>query len=611
MDSSIVALKKEKRLLLENYLNENIPRYETIFMENEDAIYALDLDGHFLQVNPACEKILGIQVDSLAEMTFQQLVPVDDLHRVFQNFHDAFEGKVQNNDYKITKKNGKQIYLNVTSLPITVNDEVVGIFGIAKDITALKEKNAKNRKEQEIHKLLTENSLDIIVKTDLDGHFLYLSPSCEQILGYKPEELITQSKFSYVHYHDKKRAIKNRSDIISKGENGKTTFRMRKKNGTYIWVESLFKPIRDPESKEVIEVISVIRDITERKMSEDEAKKREETYRNLVENSPDAAILAAGNEILFINDTGVHLLGACTKEIILKKSLMDIIHPDFHAIASNRMNMGEDGDDFIEYKLIRLDGSEVDVEMKGITTIYQNNPVKHIIIRDISERKKTQELLLNSEKLSVAGQLAAGIAHEVRNPLTAIKGFLQLMQSELNTHTSYFDIIESEMNRIELILTELLVLSKPQDLKFEMKELAVIIEHVKALIDTNAIMKNIVINTYYDCENLMIRCDENQLKQVIINLLKNSIEAMPHGGKITIEVKSHGKDKVKLLFKDTGSGIPKELLKKIGQPFFTTKENGTGLGLMVSKQIIENHHGTLHIWSDSKGTIIEIILPIK
>jgi len=611
MDSSIVALKKEKRLLLENFLSDNLPRYETTFMENEDAIFALDLDGYFIQINPACEKILGIQLDQLGEMTFQKLVPVDDLHRVFQNLHDAFEGKVQNNDYRITKQDGQQVYLNVTSMPINVNDEVVGIFGVAKDITALKERNAKNRKEQEIYKLLTENSLDIILKTDLDGQFLYLSPSCEQILGYKPEELITHNKFSYVHHHDKKRVIKNRNEVIGKGENGQTTFRMRKKNGSYIWVESLFKPVRDPDSDEIIEVISVIRDITDRKISEDEAKKREETYRNLVENSPDAAILAAGNDILFINDTGVQLLGAYTKEAILKKSLMDIIHPDFHDIAYKRMNMGEDGKEFIEYKLIRLDGSEVDVEMKGITTIYQNNPVKHIIIRNITERKKTQELLLNSEKLSVAGQLAAGIAHEVRNPLTSIKGFLQLMQSELNTHTSYFDIIESEMNRIELILTELLVLSKPQDLKFEMKELAVIIEHVKALIDTNAIMKNIVINTYYECENMVIRCDENQLKQVFINLLKNSIEAMPDGGKITIEVKNHGKDKVKILFKDTGSGIPKELLKKIGQPFFTTKENGTGLGIMVSKQIIENHHGTIHIWSDSKGTIIEIILPLK
>jgi two-component system, sporulation sensor kinase A len=320
-----------------------------------------------------------------------------------------------------------------------------------------------------------------------------------------------------------------------------------------------------------------------------------------------------GDEILFINETGAKLLGALNKDRILEKSILDIVHPDYREMAAKQIKKVEMGvtTDFLEYKLIRIDGSEVEVEVKGIPTIYKNKSVRHIIIRDITERKKTQDLLLNSEKLSVAGQLAAGIAHEVRNPLTAIKGFLQLLQSELESPPKYFDIIHSEMDRIELILSELLVLAKPQDLKFEMKELMVLVEHVKTLIDTHAIMKNIVIETHYEPDPTIIRCDENQLKQVFINFMKNSIEAMPDGGTITIEISKHGTNKIKLLFKDTGSGIPKHLLKRIGQPFFTTKENGTGLGFMISKQIIENHDGTIHIWSDPKGTIIEVILPIQ
>ncbi|MBS4174905.1 PAS domain S-box protein [Bacillus sp. FJAT-49736] len=611
MDSSIVALKKEKRILLDNYLNESLPSYENIYKENEDAIYVLDLDGYFMKANPACKKILGFSEQELKNITFQMLVPVEDLHRVFQNFHDAFEGKVQNNDYKIINNGGNELFLNVTCLPICVKNEVVGYFGIAKDITSLKKKHEIYRIEQEIHRFLTENAKDLIIRTDIENNILYVSQSSDFITGYSPEELLLKDPYTIVHYYDRKKLIKNRKELIENGESRSTTFRLRKKDGTYIWVESVCRPLKDPATNKVREVISVLKDITVQKTAEDEARQREEIYRNLVENSPDAALLAAGNEILFINDTGVHLLGATTKEIILEKSLLDIIHPNFHSIATEQMNSNEDKTEFMEYKLVRLDGSEVDVEMKGISTVYQNRPVRHIIFRDITERKQTQELLLNSEKLSVAGQLAAGIAHEVRNPLTAIKGFLQLLQSEPLTHSNYFDIIGSEIDRIELILSELLVLAKPQDLKFEMKKLVVIIEHVKALIDTHAIMKNIVINTYYECEELMIKCDENQLKQVFINLLKNSIEAMPDGGTVTIEMKKHGPDKVKMLFKDTGNGIPEHLLKKIGQPFFTTKENGTGLGFMISKQIIENHQGTIHIWSDSKGTIIEVILPIN
>ncbi|MBS4211232.1 ATP-binding protein [Neobacillus rhizophilus] len=218
--------------------------------------------------------------------------------------------------------------------------------------------------------------------------------------------------------------------------------------------------------------------------------------------------------------------------------------------------------------------------------------------------------MLNSEKLTIAGQLAAGIAHEVRNPLTAIKGFLQLMERKMEDQT-YFGIIESEIDRIELILSELLVLAKPQDFKFESVYLPALIEDIKTLIDTQAIMNNVKIEVVNTDEPITINGDINQLKQVFINFLKNAIEAMPNGGSCIIEMKAIGENKVKIFFKDTGDGIPPQLLKRIGEPFFTTKENGTGLGIMISKQIIENHHGTVHFWSDKKGTIIEVILPLQ
>ncbi|NHC40811.1 PAS domain S-box protein [Bacillus sp. MM2020_1] len=345
----------------------------------------------------------------------------------------------------------------------------------------------------------------------------------------------------------------------------------------------------------------------------EELEKREESYRDLVENSPDAVIIACGDDILFINETGARLFGAINKEEIQQKKIVDLIHADYHERIKERVEMVTSGNatDFFEYKLIRLDGSVFEAEVKGIPTIFQNQSGRHIIIRDITDRKKTLALLLNTEKLKMAGQLAAGIAHEVRNPLTAIKGFLQLMETKLNEHKSYFDIIQSEINRIELILSELLVLAKPQDLKFAPVSLQTMIEDVKTLIDTQAIMNNVEITFMNECGNSIINCDQNQLKQVVINFLKNAIEAMPRGGEVTIELKKHGFNQVKMLFKDNGCGMPRHVLQRIGEPFFTTKESGTGLGIMNSKQIIDNHYGTVHFWSDKKGTIIEVILPIN
>ena len=358
-------------------------------------------------------------------------------------------------------------------------------------------------------------------------------------------------------------------------------------------------------------MVSVIRDITERIKAEDELNNRNKAFLDLIEHSPDAVLIINNHKIQFINETGVKLLGALRKEDIINTSVFNIIHSDYHHLVQTRMKEIDNGKttDFIEYKIVRLDGSVFDAEIKGTPTNFEHQYVQHMIIRDITKRKKTEEVLINSERLTIAGKMAAGIAHEVRNPLTAIKGFIQLMKEQLEQNT-YLDIIQSEIDRIEFILSELLLLAKPHDLEFEEEDLITLTKDVKTLISTQAILKNIRIEIVNDYENLPIRCNKNHLKQVFINFLKNSIEAIENGGFITIEIKKYSVNQVRIIFKDTGKGIPQHLLKCIGEPFFTTKENGTGLGIMISKQIIENHKGSVHINSDEKGTIIEVILPL-
>lgn len=232
------------------------------------------------------------------------------------------------------------------------------------------------------------------------------------------------------------------------------------------------------------------------------------------------------------------------------------------------------------------------------------------ICRDITRRKKAEEILQNTEKLSVAGQLAAGIAHEIRNPITAIKGFIDLMNSGLEHKKEYYDIMISEIGRIELILNELLFLAKPQANKFELKNIKTLLAQVTTLLDTQAIMKNVEITTCFQTENTLLYCDENQLKQAFINFIKNGIESMPSGGRLTIEVIAASQNGLLIRIVDEGIGMPPEILRKLGQPFNTTKEKGTGLGFMISKKIIESHSGQIQIKSKpGAGTSIEIKLP--
>ncbi|QNU05797.1 ATP-binding protein [Peribacillus butanolivorans] len=240
------------------------------------------------------------------------------------------------------------------------------------------------------------------------------------------------------------------------------------------------------------------------------------------------------------------------------------------------------------------------------------------ILSEINERKHAEEklvslnenLAITSSKLSTAAQLAAGIAHEVRNPMTAILGFVKLIRDGGADKQEYYDIIFSEINRIEQVLNELLLLSKPSEEEFLKKDLKKTCNHVITLLETNAVLNNIQIHKNYNEQSIYIYCDENQIKQVLINLIKNSIESMTDGGNIFVNI--YEKDnEVYISILDEGEGIPENFLQKVGEPFFTTKSMGTGLGLSVCFKIIEKHGGKVFITSElKKGTKIVCVFPI-
>ncbi|UJF34115.1 CheR family methyltransferase [Paenibacillus hexagrammi] len=230
------------------------------------------------------------------------------------------------------------------------------------------------------------------------------------------------------------------------------------------------------------------------------------------------------------------------------------------------------------------------------------------VAEDITDKRTTEELLRKSEMLSAVGQLAAGIAHEIRNPLTALKGFTKLLTSGKH-NDSYIRVMSDELNRIEEIVSELLVLAKPQLLEYSPKFIEDIMKDVIMLLDTQAIMNSVEIQ--FEGSGCLVNCVENQIKQVFINILKNAIEAMPSGGIINVNIRKEQDERVTVTVVDSGTGIPEDKLPKLGEPFYSTKEKGTGLGLMVSYKIIENHMGTIAYASkQGVGTTVTIVLPL-
>jgi PAS domain S-box-containing protein len=346
---------------------------------------------------------------------------------------------------------------------------------------------------------------------------------------------------------------------------------------------------------------------------EKKARVSEESYKKLLDTLPEAVFIHSDNMVVYANRAARCMVGESKTDKIIGKSLLDYLDPEYKDRMLERIKQVQKEKlplNNIEYKLRRLDGTPFFFEASSLQIVFGEKKAIFTIGKDITERKsQTDRLLQKSEKLALLGQMAAGIAHEIRNPLTSIKGFVQLFKSD-HQKDEYYDIVLAELDRINTIVGEFLVMAKPTAAVFAEKDVLVLIQDVITLISTQSIMNNVQVFTDYESPLPMISCEENQLKQVFLNLMKNSIEAMPNGGKIEVSIKEKGEGKVSIQIIDDGIGIPQERMSTLGEPFYTTKEKGTGLGLMTCYRIIESHKGELIIQSEvNAGTTIEIILP--
>ncbi|NRD78033.1 ATP-binding protein [Bacillus sp. BRMEA1] len=221
------------------------------------------------------------------------------------------------------------------------------------------------------------------------------------------------------------------------------------------------------------------------------------------------------------------------------------------------------------------------------------------------------EELKKKEKLAVVGQMAAAIGHEIRNPLSSLKGFTQFQHEQYPNTNDFYPIMIDEIDRIDSIVTDLMYIGKPKALMIEKTSIQEIITYTVSVSKQHADRQGISIEVKLDDQVPLIDGDEKRLKQVFINLIKNAIEAMPDGGKIKIKVHLFQGNQICISIEDDGCGIEKENIKSLGEPFFSTKTDGTGLGLMVTKQIIMDHNGSFKIQSEiGKGTKVDVILSI-
>lgn len=233
-----------------------------------------------------------------------------------------------------------------------------------------------------------------------------------------------------------------------------------------------------------------------------------------------------------------------------------------------------------------------------------------IVHVDITAKKLAEEHMIYQERLSAIGQLVATVAHEIRNPLTTLKGFWQLFNHHPNhTLQTYADVINQEIQEIEDIITRFMILADPiQEQVVEMNTLE-LLQHALKLMEVDSSKYTVTISYPYHADSLLIRCNENQMIHAFKNIMNNAFLAMPDGGELAIHIETHN-NRVELAFTDEGCGIPIELLGKLGEPFYITDKKGSGLGLMLVYQIIHKHNGTVSIESQlNHGTKVKVALP--
>lgn len=360
--------------------------------------------------------------------------------------------------------------------------------------------------------------------------------------------------------------------------------------------------------------MTIFRNVTERYEMEQELRERERKFRKIFEGSVEGLLLWNDQyEIVDINPAG-ELMFKKKKSEIIGQSLVDIlakseVHLDELTESMNLLQCIGQSKGIVTLSLDT--GEKIIIEHSTKDGVFSN--LNLTTFRDITDKLRMEEELRKSDTLNVVGQLAAGIAHEIRNPMTALKGFIQLLEDTIKEdHSMYFGVIKSELNRIDSIINEFLILAKPQVVKFMERDIVQIISETIELLQPQAVLHNVQFLLEPEGNIPYIYCEANQLKKVFINIIKNAIEVMHAGGAISVKIKRVERESVLISISDEGEGISPDKLSKLGEPFYTTKEKGTGLGLMVSFQIIREHNGKIEIVSEEgKGTTFNIHLPIS
>ncbi|NQW95751.1 PAS domain S-box protein [Bacillus stratosphericus] len=592
-------ISSKKILERERSMNEQL--FKDLFDRAIDGMVIFDQDGCMIDANHSFCQSFELQKTDLTDRYLNEFVEEENLPALQQLLTSLKETGKAKGELPVTLQSGQNKLFELT---ITSNVMSGFYMSIMRDITEKRLMEEKLLKSEERFREIFENAMDAIIIWADDGEIVRANESACRIFELPMQQLIGKKLMDFLVKSDRRYRPTRRRYIRNLEIREELLFRMA--NGQ-------FKELEFTSKHAVLEGqhLTILRNVSDRKRMEEELRESELKFRKVFNGSMDGIVLFDNQyRIIDVNPSASELLGL-KDDHLTEMNLFHILAP-YHienlAQPAQAMSLDE-MDNEVPFVLNHPDQRILEFSFKR-NIIHNMNLA---IFRDVTERKELEERVRKSDTLHVVGELAAGIAHEIRNPMTALKGFIQLLKGNIEGEYSlYFNVITSELKRIESIITEFLILAKPQAIIYEEKNVVQIVKDTMDLLHAQANLGNVQMHLNVLDDIPLIYCEQNQLKQVFINILKNAIEVMPQKGNVYVSIQRKGEEHIVISLRDEGCGMTEDKLKRLGEPFYTTKERGTGLGLMVSYKIIEEHQGTIEVESEEGvGTVFHLTLPLR
>lgn len=658
MDGFIIDITANK--LSEQALQEQYYLLQKLIDTIPNPIFYRDTRGALLGCNKAFEKFTGKPAREIIGREGYKIFTAEQAEvfsRLDQHLLASPGIQIYEAEINISGDMTRNVIINKATY-FNADNSTAGIVGVIIDITRMKKiqemLRSTNEKLKEMEVIVNKSPAVVFLwKAEEELPVEFVSDNILQF-GYQPDEFSTgRLLYTHIVHPDDLNKVKAevRNLISGNTEEFKQDYRIMTKSGKVCWVDDMVWVKKDDHGR-ITHFQGIVIDITRRKMTEQLLRESEERYRALAENSYDLICeISSELHFLYISPNFKDMLGY-EKEELLNRSILDFVHPDDipGVIATLKKDVGS-----IILRLQNKDGEWKWFESAGKKFITAGGQKKGVVVsRDISERKKLEQQLIQTEKLMAVGEMSAMIAHEFRNALTSVKIILQLQHESANLNPDEKNLISVAINSIyhmENIVQQLLNFAHPAPLELKIENLNKVIIDCIPFIELQANKKGINIKKKFDYSLPEMFMNGPAIKDSVINLLLNAVQAFeceeekPEKN-ISVSLKriiinstirdfdstmrsesrhsryssaeeheiviETGSECALIEIKDNGPGIDPALIIRIFEPFFTTKEKGSGLGLPIVKRTINSHGGIITVEStQGTGTCFKIFLPTK